>query len=366
MVDTDHSVYIRCFFIYPILQITESGEFFVSVKCYKEWKRDRKGLIIWMLLGGAMIIYMIFGHIISWCSLTDSTEYIWLDRLLFYFMPWFFFKSGMFNKGQSLREVWNHRQNILKPFVVFGLLGLLTYYGRNYDSLSVGTLVKQPLATLLLSGTFCGNYALWFLLTLFLVKCLHAGLAPRIGNRAIVFATLLISISILYFKIILGLKYPEYLYNTVAGLLFYSAGIELKKRQFDSVVLFVAAIFFLAVLALIPSRVDFQHTRVVEGSAFIWPFAACSGIIVVNNLAKILYNEKWLIIRLLSYVGRNSITFYVTHFIVGNIAFIIMNVFGILPSNSWTLFTVYVGVMIVSLPLLDKLLRTEYGMKLIR
>lgn len=313
-----------------------------------------------------MIIYMIFGHIISWCSLNDSLVYTWLDRLLFYFMPWFFFKSGMFYKNQSIKQVWDRKCSLLKPFIIFGLIGLLTYYGRNYDRISFGSFVKQPLATLLLSGTFCGNSALWFLLTLFLVKCLYSVLSPRLSNTATLLTSLFLTLGIIYLKNRLDLKYPEYLYNSIAGLLFYSAGVELKTHQFDKTVFYISLLLFVAVFAIFPSRVDFQHTRLVEGSVFLWPFAACAGIIVVNNLAQKLYNEATLINKILSYIGKNSITFYVTHFIVGNIVFIIMSGLGTIPSNGWVLFAVYSGVMTVSLPLFDKLLRTEYGVKLIR
>ena len=146
---------------------------------------------------------------ISWCSLNDSLLYIWLDRFLFYFMPWFFFKSGMFYKKRQIKEVVNRNSRLLKCFVTFGLIGLFTYYGRNYDNLSVNTIIKQPMATLLLSGTFCGNTALWFLLTLFLVKCLYSLLDLKLNHRAVLLIALILTIGILSFKTRLDLKYPE-------------------------------------------------------------------------------------------------------------------------------------------------------------
>ena len=40
-----------------------------------------------------MIIYMIYGHVCLWCGVKQNEI---LTRCLYFFMPWFFFKSGMF------------------------------------------------------------------------------------------------------------------------------------------------------------------------------------------------------------------------------------------------------------------------------
>lgn len=50
---------------------------------------------------GLMIIYMIYGHICLWSGVTQVEIF---PRLLFFFMPWFFFKSGMFFKPRSYKS----------------------------------------------------------------------------------------------------------------------------------------------------------------------------------------------------------------------------------------------------------------------
>ena len=157
------------------------------------------------------------------------------------------------------------------------------------------------------------------------------------------------------------------MYNSIAGLLFYSAGVELKEHQFNKVVLYVAVIVFGVIYIMMPSRVDFQHTRLVEGSVLLWPFASCAGIIIINNVAKNNCCETCWLNRLLAYVGKNSMPFYVTHILVGNVAFIIMKVSGSINNmDGWSLFAVYAGVLFISLPMIGKLFRTKYGLKLIR
>ena len=45
---------------------------------------------------GIMILFMIFRHVSDY--FTESSAYLTLYRILFFFMPWFCFKVGMFEK----------------------------------------------------------------------------------------------------------------------------------------------------------------------------------------------------------------------------------------------------------------------------
>lgn len=50
------------------------------------------------LMSGCLIIYMIFCHIMQWAKLADCDIYSILQRFLFFFMAWFFYKSGIYLK----------------------------------------------------------------------------------------------------------------------------------------------------------------------------------------------------------------------------------------------------------------------------
>lgn len=47
---------------------------------------------------GVMILWMILVHVFQTTHLTESSVYLTLYRILFFFMPWFCFKAGMFEK----------------------------------------------------------------------------------------------------------------------------------------------------------------------------------------------------------------------------------------------------------------------------
>jgi fucose 4-O-acetylase-like acetyltransferase len=57
------------------------------------------------VIAGILLIHMVLGHVFQFAKLTDCRFYHWMD-VLFFFMPWFFFKSGMFfNKNKKVVDV---------------------------------------------------------------------------------------------------------------------------------------------------------------------------------------------------------------------------------------------------------------------
>ena len=59
-------------------------------------------------VAGLLIIHMILGHCIQVTDSRDLTLYKWMQVLSF-FIPWFFFKLGMFYKERKPVEVLNHK-----------------------------------------------------------------------------------------------------------------------------------------------------------------------------------------------------------------------------------------------------------------
>lgn len=55
-------------------------------------------------VAGLMIIYMILYHIFQWCDLREVNRSYWMQPISF-FMFWFFYKSGMFYKERTCREI---------------------------------------------------------------------------------------------------------------------------------------------------------------------------------------------------------------------------------------------------------------------
>lgn len=127
------------------------------------------------MAAGIMITWMILGHVASHASYNGA--FFKIGTYLSFFMPWFFYKAGMFyrNKMDSIRNRANRGgQKLLKPFVIFSLIGQVFYYiclilERN---VSFRSFVYQPLRCLFVTECLPGNGALWFLIILFMINVL--------------------------------------------------------------------------------------------------------------------------------------------------------------------------------------------------
>jgi hypothetical protein len=84
------------------------------------------------LLCGICIVRMILLHISGYCGV--STHPVWVEVMhwSFYFMSFFFFKAGYFNKGTSrptLPYLWDRVKRLLVPYCTWGIIGSLVFFG---------------------------------------------------------------------------------------------------------------------------------------------------------------------------------------------------------------------------------------------
>lgn len=254
---------------------------------------------------GILILYMIYYHIAPHCGLDDIRICRFTD-VLYFFMPWFFFKSGMFAKQQpfieSLRKDF---YRLLVPYIVFSSIGYLQrsvlLYLQHKEQIN-------PLWEIVNNGAVGANLPLWFLLSLFVVKVLHL-LATRLYAK-IVF----IILPLLVFVLLSGLVdcLPVIVRPMISGLFFFCIGSELRTVQYRKDV-FVSSFVAYAVLYICCySFVDIRVNSLEEGYYIVWLLGALCGCICINNLSKLLALGR---LRYLRIIGRNSMVFFVTHWL---------------------------------------------------
>lgn len=105
----------------------------VQLKDYRDKSLD--------VICGLFIINMILGHILQWSNLTDSLLYQLTD-LFFFFMPWFFYKSGYFFQKRRIYEVvTKYAKKFLSKYVLWSIIGscfyvIILYQQNSLDFLS--------------------------------------------------------------------------------------------------------------------------------------------------------------------------------------------------------------------------------------
>lgn len=258
-------------------------------------------------IAGLLIIYMILYHIMQF---SDVSQPLFM-RPLFFFMPWFFFKAGMFHKEKSVKQVLVQEKNhLLYPFVIFSFVGVVV---KDIQLLIVGDknwihYVLSPLKQLVLNGSVGGNLALWFLLSLFLVKLVVSCLQRKISIIIIAVVSIIISF-VLQFDIV---DTPMYIANTASGVFFYCMGNFLKQRQYQSSFFLSSLVVYVVTLLFCYSIVDMRSNELTSGYYLVWVVSSLGGCVTINNLFKIFSLD---FLRLYA-VGRDSMIYYVWHWIV--------------------------------------------------
>src|SRR5574344_312877 len=74
-------------------------------------------------IAGLLIIYMIFGHCSQLADCRENIIYVYANRLFYFFMAWFFYKSGMFHNNAKSIEIKKTALRLLKPYAIYTIMG---------------------------------------------------------------------------------------------------------------------------------------------------------------------------------------------------------------------------------------------------
>lgn len=260
------------------------------------------------IVSGIMIIYMLIYHLLQW------TEGITI-HILFFFMPWFFFKSGMyFRKADYKSYLKKNVKHLLIPFFWFSLIGTLFYWADLIALKDFNWLHYILFLKVVLNGSVPGNTALWFLISLFLVKMIYNLTYTKVQS----FVIMLSALGIAYLCSFLNIDSPKYLANASSGLVFFTIGHMLKEKQFMKHIIIACLLIYILIAIFCPSIVDMYGNKTSSGVYILWYPFSLAGIIIMNNLVKItpLNLYKTLIFRIIQNIGKNSMNYYVTHWVL--------------------------------------------------
>lgn len=301
-------------------------------------------------LSGILILQMIF---VVHCAKLSGINGIVIDKemlIMQFFMPWFFYKSGMLYHENSISNtIKKNIRHLIKPFIIFSLIGwiiIVVAPGIFVFHKPIGYLVSDTLQHFVSDGSFRGNYALWFLLSLFVVKCLF----PIIKKAHIpILLIIIVSFALAFMHNRLYHYMPIYLGNIPNGLFFYSLGYAMRECQYQKNLLIICIIAF-PLLFPFAGYLDFRANAIMQGNNYFILTEAliiCE-IIIANNIVKSWggCNRK----NIFATVGRSAMILYVTHYIIlvvsENALKMLLN-----ESNPFIMFGLNSLVLIIFLPL---------------
>lgn len=307
-------------------------------------------------VAGIMILYMLYSHICCWVPEIKINETV--TRVLFLFMSWFFFKSGMFYKRSSIKEtIFRGWRSLLVPFLFFSLIGEFVFalkYWLNDGSDWISYFVNSA-KVVYHQGAFAGNAPLWFLLTLFVVKLMFNFISGISEKRIFIYVVSVSSFLLAYMLNLIGFSDNYYIANMLLGLSFYCMGYILVNIQYRRIVFFLSSVAFFCLIIFIPTYLDFRSNTIsANGNYIAWGLACVCGVIMLNNIFKYLYSYSK-IISAFVYIGRHSMAYYIMHWIVLGVTQIILcDICG--AKNSNIIFLCYCLVVLSLCPILEKIL----------
>lgn len=223
---------------------------------------------------------MIVGHICQWADVEYHGS-----RLFYFFMPWFFYKSGMFfKKNDTHVQLKKDARHLLIPFLSFSVVGQLFLWINLMVQGDTNWLhyISFP-KWLILYGSIPANLLLWFLLSLFIVKTTYNAAIGRIPDIYLI----IISLAVAFLHNHLGLDAPRYLANGALGLVFFILGFMMKSLQYKSKIIVGIAVAVYAVSIAWPANINMFGNTLLNGWYLLAVVYTLAGIIVINKIAKI-------------------------------------------------------------------------------
>ena len=254
---------------------------------------------------------MVYYHICQYCGKVSV-----LHPVFFFFMPWFFYKSGMYFKHNSnyAEMLKKDARTLLIPFISFGAIGLFVHIliiaiQGDTNWIHYVSFPKH----ILLYEIIPGNAPLWFLLSLFIVKNFYNFFVDKINCWVLI----VVCFTIAYCGYLFEIKIPRWLFNIALGMCFYVVGSKLRNYQYSKFAFAFSIVICTCISIFCPSHVDMFPNILKYGNYFVYFFYAISCVIIINNISTLPKNKyyKSLIFKTLTNIGRYSMYYYATHWI---------------------------------------------------
>lgn len=301
-------------------------------------------------IAGIMTIYMIYIHICPWVGISPLPH---VGKFLFFFMAWFFYKSGMFFHNISFSECYKKGiQRLMIPYIIFSIIGWFMFFIRDVIKQEITEqYFINSLRQILHEGAVAGNAPLCFLFTLFCVRIIFY-LVHKLKQYS--------GIPICFFGILAyilnfwHIKDYYWISNICSGMFFFGCGYILKNVQYNKYLFIISVITYIGIIIYIPTFVDFRSNTFTKGNYIAWILSSLAGIITFNNIFKYIPVR----FKLLNNIGKDSMSYYVTHWIILSITYVLFFEF-IEQEEKKIWFILYLVFLILLLPLANVLFKTK-------
>ncbi len=282
-------------------------------------------------LCGICIIRMILYHITGFCYMAEEDGWRIVMHWTFFFMSFFFFKAGYFNKtvdGNSWEFTKKKFKQLMIPYFAWGFIGCLVYFTFAWFVLDPrNAMVKSVTVSHIWSTSgFYGNGPCWFLFSFFVAyiamhlfsKCPSIAF-PITHNRSF---RIKIHWIVFLFPFVSYLLYEQgnplwlNLNNVFWGIFLFFLGRVWRvaiERLRPRKMIVLSSIMILAFIALniIDSSEYTMSSNEWEGN---FPVLFAKLILSSCGLSGLFLSFHFPRIPVINYIGQHSMVFFVAHY----------------------------------------------------
>ncbi len=270
------------------------------------------------ILCGICIIRMVSLHIMAFCGQEDQEWWREVMRWSFFFMSFFFFKAGFFNKGTSsgtdMDYLKDRSKRLLVPYVTSGVIGLVVYFSFYFPLVDRYKKFVEPLewSHIWMKSGFYGNSPIWFLFSFFVVYMMvrYIDKVKHLCWLTVFFP------AISYWAYRTGNNVPMSLGNVFIACYFFYLGrlwqwamCRFEVRRLMAISWLMVLLF--VVLGFVAPGTYNMSQNIFTGNALM---AVVRATLVLCGLSGVLLTAKVPRIPWLCFIGEHSMVFFISHY----------------------------------------------------
>ncbi|MBO5026389.1 MAG: acyltransferase [Bacteroidaceae bacterium] len=269
------------------------------------------------LLCGICIIRMITLHVTGMCG--HGGDDWWKDIMYwtFYFMSFFFFKAGYFNKtvsGNSKQYCIDKFKRLMIPYFVWGIIGCVVYFSFMPFLIHRYHHPVEPITWnhIWTTSYFWGNSPCWFLFSFFTAYIAMHFIEKVRGLHWLVLLFPFIS----YWMYTLGNPIWMSLNNVFMGIFFFFLGriwhwalARLRRRNTFAISCALVAIFM--VLNVLFHGEYTMSTNTWSGNPFMLVVNTAIALCGLSGMLLSLHIQR---VPVINYIGQHSMVYFVLHY----------------------------------------------------
>ena len=270
------------------------------------------------ILCGICIIRMVTLHIMAFCGQDKQDWWLEVMRWSFFFMSFFFFKAGYFNKGTSkgtdLDYLKDRSKRLLVPYLMSGIIGAIVYFSFYFPLVDRYKKFVEPLewSHIWMKSGFYGNSPIWFLFSFFTVYMM-----VRYIDKVKYLCWLTIAFPALsYWAYKTGNNVPMSLGNVFIACYFFYLGRLWRwvMQRFSNQQVMAASWLMVAAFVVLGLAVPGTYNmsqNLFTGNALM---AVINATLILCGLAGVLLTLQVPRIPLLCFIGEHSMVFFISHY----------------------------------------------------